>query len=235
VARRLGIRCVVCLSELVPSNKIDAIAALGAEVDARGADQDVAMERACARAADEGLVMVSPFDDPYVIAGQGTVALEILKQFPETGTIIVPISGGGLAAGIALACKASGAKTRVLAISSDRCAAMLRSLEAGHPIEVAEQPSLADSLGGGIGLDNTYTFPIVRAFVDEIQLVADDEIVRALRYAFATERLVLEGAAAAPLAALLRAEAGELKGPIVAVVTGDNVDPMRLLQLLAAH
>jgi threonine dehydratase len=234
MARRLGIRCVVCLSELVPANKIDAIASLGAEVDVCGADQDVALERACARAADEGLVMVSPFDDPFVIAGQGTLALEVLDQLPHTGTIIVPISGGGLAAGVALACKASGAKTRVVAISSERCAAMLRSLEAGRPIEVAEQPSLADSLGGGIGLDNRYTFPIVCDLVDEIQLVSDDEIAQALRFAFANERLVVEGAAAAPLAALLRAEVGELQGPIVAVMTGDNVDPTRLLQVLAA-
>jgi threonine dehydratase len=232
VARELDVRCVVCLSELVPQNKIQAIEALGAEMDIAGASQDVALERARARAAAEGLVLVNPFDDPAVIAGQGTIALELLNAIPDVGTILAPISGGGLAAGIAIASKALRSSVRVVAVASDRCPAMLRSLQAGRPVEVTEHSSLADSLGGGIGLDNRFTFPMVRDLVDEIQLVSDAEIAGALRFAFFSERLVLEGAAAAPIAALLRAGRGDFPTPIVAVVTGDNIDPHMLLKIL---
>jgi threonine dehydratase len=109
---------------------------------------------------------------------------------------------------------------------------MLGSLQAGRPVEVTEHSSLADSLGGGIGLENRFTFAMVRDLVDEIQLVSDAEIAAALRFAFCDERLVLEGAAAAPIAALLRAGRGDFPTPIVAVVTGDNIDPQMLLKVL---
>ena len=232
VARELDLRCVVCLSELVPHNKIKGIEALAAEVEVTGASQDAAFTHARARAAAEGLVLVDPFDDPLVIAGQGTIALEVLSDVPDAGTILMPLSGGGLAAGIATAIKALRAGVQVVAVASDRCPAMLRSLQAGRPVEVTEHSSLADSLGGGIGLDNRFTFAMVGELVDEIQLVSDAEIAAALRFAFCEERLVLEGAAAAPIAALLRAEPGDFPTPIVAVVTGDNVDPQALLQIL---
>jgi threonine dehydratase len=234
VARELGIRCVVCLSELVPQNKVDAIVACGAQVDVGGIDQDAAFVRARARATAEGLLMVDPFDDPYVIAGQGTLGLELLNDVPDVGTVLLPLSGGGLAAGVAAACKASRPGIRIVAIASERCPAMLRSLQAGKPIDVPEHRSLADSLGGGIGLENRYTFDMVRELIDEIQVVSDAEIAAALRFAFREERLVLEGAAAVPIAALLRAERGEFPPPVVAVLTGDNIDPQRLIAILQA-
>lgn len=232
VARALKIRCVVCLSSLVPRNKIEAIRAFGAELDVGGADQDAAQERADARAAAEGLVMVSPFDDPAIIAGQGTIAPEILEELPDTGTILVPLSGGGLAAGIAVAAKALRPAVRVVAIASAQCPAMLRSLEAGRPIQVPEHASLANSLGGGIGLANRFSFALVRDFVDEIQVVDNSEIADALRFAYRDARLVLEGAAVAPIAALLRAGKGDFPAPIAAVVTGDNIEPEQLLAIL---
>ncbi|MGE0719370.1 MAG: pyridoxal-phosphate dependent enzyme [Alphaproteobacteria bacterium] len=232
VARGLGIRCVVCLSALVPADKVAAIAALGAEMDVGGADQDAAMARAETRAAAEGLVMVSPFDDPAIIAGQGTIAPEILEDVPDTGTIVVPLSGGGLVAGIAVAAKAMRPGIRIVAVGSERSPAMLRSLEAGRPIIVPEHPSLADSLGGGIGLANRWSFPLVRDLVDDIRLVGEDAIADAMRFAFRECRLVLEGAAAAPIAALLAAAPGEFPMPVVAVATGDNVDPDLLLRVL---
>lgn len=232
VAQKLGIRCVVCLSSLVPESKIESIRAFGAELDIGGVDQDQALARAEARAEVEGLIMVSPFDDPAIIAGQGTLALEILDDLPEVGTILVPLSGGGLAAGVAIAAKARRPTTRIVAIGSERCPAMLRSLLAGRPVEVPEHPSLADSLGGGIGLDNRHSFALVRDHVDEVQIVDDREIAAALRFAFHDARLVLEGAAAAPLAALLRAAPGDFPGPIVTVATGDNIEPRTLLRIL---
>lgn len=234
VARQLGLRCVVCLSELVPRNKIEAIVACGAEVDVAGTNQDAAFERARARAATDGLLMVDPFDDPYVIAGQGTLGLEVLTDVPDVATIVVPLSGGGLAAGVAAACKASKRAISIVAIASERCPAMLRSLQAGKPIDVAEHPSVADSLGGGIGLDNRFTFGMVRDLVDEIQVVSDAEIAAALRFVFSEERLVVEGAAAVPIAALLRAVGGDFVPPVVAVLTGDNIDPQQHLEILRA-
>lgn len=235
VARALGMRCVVCLSELVPVNKVAAIRALGAELDIGGANQDAAQRRAEARAAAEGLIMVSPFDDPAVIAGQGTLALEILEDLPDAATIVVPLSGGGLAAGVAVVAKARRPGLRVVAVASARCPAMLRSLEAGRPIEVPEHESLADSLGGGIGLDNRYSFAMVRDLVDEIRVVDDAAIAHALRFAFREARLVLEGAAVTPIAALLAAGPGTFAGPVVAVATGDNIDPAQLLAVLSAE
>ena len=148
------------------------------------------------------------------------------------GTILAPLSGGGLAVGIAVVTKALRPAVRVVAIGSDRCPAMLRSLQFGRPIEVPEHSSLADSLGGGIGLGNRFTFAMVRDLVDEIQLVTDAEIMQALRFAFFDARLILEGAAAAPIAALLRAAPGEFPTPIVALVTGDSIDPHMLMKIL---
>jgi threonine dehydratase len=231
VARELGLRCVVCLSKLVPQNKIRAIEIMGAELDIGGASQDIALQRARVRAEAEGLVMLSPFDDPLVIAGQGTIGLEILNAVPDVATVVLPLSGGGLAAGVALGVKTVRPEVRVVGVASERSPAMLRSLQAGRPIEVPEHSSLADSLGGGIGLDNQFTFQMVRELVDEIQLVSDAEIAEALRFAFYDARLILEGAAGAPIAVLLRASSGEFRSPIVAVATGDNIDPQLLLNI----
>ena len=233
VAQALSIRCVVCLSSLVPSNKINSIRAVGAELDVGGINQDAAFERALARAAAEGLILVNPFDDPKIIAGQGTIALEILDDLPHVGTIVMPISGGGLAAGIAIAAKAQRPAVRIIAVASDRSLAMLDSLLAGRPIEAPEHSSLADALGGGIGLDNRYSFGLVRDLVDEIHVVDDEEIAEALRFVFGDARLFVEGAAAASIAALLRAGEGDFPGPVVAVMTGDNIEPGTLVEILS--
>ncbi len=233
VAQALSIRCVVCLSSLVPPNKIDSIRSFGAELDIGGASQDAAFERALARAAAEELILVNPFDDPKIIAGQGTIALEIFDDLLDVGTIMMPISGGGLAAGIAIAAKALRPAVRIVAVASDRSRAMLDSLLAGRPVEAQEHASLADALGGGIGLDNRYSFGLVRDLVDEIRLVDDDEVADALRFVFSDARLFVEGAAAVSVAALLRAGKGNFPGPIVAVMTGDNIEPRTLVEILS--
>jgi threonine dehydratase len=232
-ARAVGARCVVCLSKLVPANKVAAVRALGAEALVVGEDQDEAFLTAHALARD-GMILVDPFDDPLVVAGQGTIGAEIVEDLPAARTVLVPVSGGGLAAGVALAAKALKPDVRVIGVSSDRCPAMLRSLEAGRPVEVEEAASLADSLGGGIGLDNRVTFAMVRDLVDEIRLVSDKAVAAAMRFAFRRERLVLEGAAAAPLAVLLAAAPGAIECPIVALATGDNVDPDLFIRVVSA-
>ena len=179
-ARQLGIPAVVFLSSLTPENKVVAIRELGAEVRIVGHSQDEAEVAARELAAGSGMTMVHPFDDPLVIGGQGTIGLELIEDAPDVDTVVVPLSGGGLIGGIALALTASDRPVRVVGVSMERGPAMHASQKAGRPVEVEEMPSLADSLGGGIGLDNQYTFALVRDLVDEIVLVDENEIADAL-------------------------------------------------------
>lgn len=223
-ARARGMRAVICMSSLVPQAKIDGIKALGAEVRIIGKSQDEAMVESRRLVKDEGLVEVSPFDDPYVIAGQGTIGLELLDQCPDLATVLVPLSGGGLAGGIALAVKKRRPDIRVIAISMDRGAAMHASLQAGRPVEVEEVASLADSLGGGIGLDNRLSFPLCRDYVDDVLLVTEEEIYRALQTIYYEDRIVCEGACVVGIAALQSGKLAKSEGPIAAIITGRNID-----------
>src|SRR5690606_28235923 len=118
--------------------------------------------------AGDGLVMVPPFDHPAIIAGQGTLGLEIAEQAPEVATVLVPLSGGGLAAGVAAAVKGLRPRARIIGISMERGAAMKASLDAGRPVPVEEVPTLADSLGGGVGLENRLTFAMCRDLLDDV-------------------------------------------------------------------
>lgn len=227
-ARQYGVPATVCLSELVPDAKVKAIAALGARVRRIGRSQDDAQIEADRLAAAEGLTPIPPFDHPDVIAGQGTIALEIIEDRPDVETILVPLSGGGLIGGIGLAAKALRPSIRIVGITMDRGAAMRDSLAAGHPVAVEELPSLADSLGGGIGLDNRYTFELCRQFVDEVVLLSEAEIYRGMRAMLLDERLVSEGAGAVGLAAILAGKVA-CRGPTAIVVSGQNVDMNQLL------
>ncbi|HRO36768.1 hydroxyectoine utilization dehydratase EutB [Thauera sp.] len=222
-AQRMGIRAVICMSRLVPANKVDSIRALGADVRIIGDSQDEAEEEVVRLVREESLVRLPPFDHPDVIAGQGTCGLEILEDLPEVGTLLVPLSGGGLLAGIALAAKSANPDIRVIGVTMENGCAMHASLRAGHPVQVKEVPSLADSLGGGIGLDNRHTFRMVRDLVDETILVSEDEIADAIRHAYHEERLVVEGSAAVGIAALLSRRTACI-GSTVVVVSGQNID-----------
>ncbi|WP_372833100.1 hydroxyectoine utilization dehydratase EutB [Puniceibacterium confluentis] len=222
-AAKKGLRAVVCMSELVPQAKVDGIRALGAEVRITGRSQDEAQAESARLVRQEGLVDIPPFDDPFVIAGQGTIGLEILQQQPEIETLLVPLSGGGLAAGVALAAKALKPSVRVVGISMDRGAAMYESLKAGHPTAVPEYASLADSLGGGIGVTNRLSFPMCRALLDDVVLVSEQEIYRAMQTLYYEDRIVAEGGSVVGIAAL---QAGKLTldGPTATVITGRNPD-----------
>jgi len=223
-AARRGLRAVICMSNLVPQAKIDGIKALGGEVKICGGSQDQAQEECLRLVANEGLVEISPFDDAHVIAGQGTIGLEILAARPDIKTILVPLSGGGLAGGIALAAKAIDPGVRVIGISMDRGAAMYLSLQAGRPVDVTEYASLADSLGGGIGLENQLSFDLCREHLDEVLLVSEEDIYHAMQTLFYEDRLIAEGASVVGIAALLAGKLTLKNGPAVAVITGRNLN-----------
>jgi threonine dehydratase len=232
VAQQVGIRAVVCISEQVPANKVAAIEQLGAEVVITGQSQDDAGEKADQLVAEQGLTMIHPFDDPYIIAGQGTIGLELLQERPSLSSILVPLSGGGLIAGIGLALKTAAPDLRVIGVSMERGPVMYHSLQAGHPLQLEELPTLADSLQGGIGLDNHYTYQMVQQFVDDIILVSEEEIAAAMAFAFRRHHLVLEGGAAVGIAALMSGKASQLGEETAVVLSGGNVDLDKLIHIV---
>ncbi|MCP5080376.1 MAG: hydroxyectoine utilization dehydratase EutB [Alphaproteobacteria bacterium] len=222
-AREAGVRCIICMSELVPQNKVDGIKAQGAEVRTIGRSQDDAQQEVDRLVSEEAMTMLPPFDHPHIIAGQGTLGLEILDQVPSAETILVPLSGGGLISGLAAAAKARKPGIKIIGVSMERGAAMHECLKAGKPIHVEEMKTLADSLGGGIGLDNQYTFPMTRDLVDDTVTVSEAQIAGAIRHAYWEERQIIEGSGSVAIAAVLAGKAA-VSGPAVCVVSGANID-----------
>jgi threonine dehydratase len=222
-ARQMGVPATVCVSELVPEVKVNAIEAQGARVVQKGQSQDDAQLEANRLVAEEGVTDIPPFDNFNVVAGQGTIGLELLRDLPELECLLVPLSGGGLAAGIAIAAKTIKPSIRIVGISMDRGAAMAESLRAGKPIEVTELPSLADSLGGGIGLDNQHTFEVCLDLLDDVILLTEGEIYRGMQTLFSQDRIVAEGASAVGHAAVLAGKV-TLTGPTATIISGRNVD-----------
>jgi threonine dehydratase len=222
-ARNADVKCIICMSELVPQNKVEGIKAQGAEVRIIGRSQDDAQVEVDRLVADEKMTMLPPFDHADIIAGQGTLGLEITEQLDAIDTVLIPLSGGGLISGAALALKAVNPNIRVIGISMDQGAAMVESQKAGRPISIPEVPTLADSLGGGIGLSNAYTFEMVKPLVDDLILVNEVEIANAIRHAYWEEKLVIEGSGSVGIAALL---AGKIKnaGRCVSLISGLNID-----------
>ncbi|MER8366386.1 hydroxyectoine utilization dehydratase EutB [Mesorhizobium sp. M0991] len=222
-AQLQGIRATICMSRLVPENKLEEIRRLGAEIRIVGNSQDDAQQEVERLVAEDGLIMLPPFDHPAIVAGQGTLGLEIIEQVPDAALVLVPLSGGGLAAGVAAAVKGVSPATKVVGVSMARGAAMKASLDAGHPVLVEELPTLADSLGGGIGLDNRLTFSMCRDLLDDVILLSEDEIATGIRHAYEQEREIVEGAGAVGIAAVL---AGKVKanGPTVLVLSGRNIE-----------
>ena len=222
-AKLEGIRAVICMSRLVPENKVSEIRRLGADIRIVGKSQDDAQEEVDRLVAEEGLTMLPPFDHAAVIAGQGTAGLEMLDDVPDAVMVVAPVSGGGLAAGVAAAIKGLKPSIKVIGVSMERGAAMKASLAAGKPVLVEEQPTLADSLGGGIGLDNRLTFSMVRDLLDDMVLLSEEEIAAGIVHAYAEECEIVEGAGAVGIAALL---AGKIaaEGPVVVLMSGRNID-----------
>ena len=231
VTKKLGVRAVICVSEIVPNVKLEGMRKLGVEIIIHGKDQKEADGKAKAISKEEGLYYISAFDDPFVIAGQGTIALEILEQQPDIDTIIVPLSGGGLMSGIAIAAKTLHPDIQLIGVSMIHGAAMHLSIKAGEIVDVEELSSLADALTGCIPKDNKYSFLICKKYIDASYLVSEEAIGKAMVYALQNERLILEGGACTPIA-LLHENLENIPGENIALIcSGDNVDVSSLMLL----
>jgi len=222
-AKAAGVKCIICMSRLVPQAKIDGIKAQGAEVRIIGNSQDEAQLEVDRLVSEDGMTMIPPFDHRKVIAGQGTLGLELLEQVPDVATVLVPLSGGGLISGVAAALKARRPEIRIIGISMERGAAMHACLKAGKPILVEELATLADSLGGGIGLENQLTFAMTRDLVDDVILVSEADIAAAIRHVYWQERQIIEGSGSVGVAALLTHRI-KSAGPVAAILSGGNID-----------
>ena len=221
-ARIHGIRAVVCMATNATPAKVAATRAYGAEVVLHGSIWDEANEKAKELVASEGLTYVHPFDDEQLIAGQGTLGLEVVKDWPELDAIVVPIGGGGLIAGVSMAVKAHNPKCRVIGVESADGPAMQASVKAGS-LQTIECNTIIDGLR--VRRCGVLNFSVVQRYVDEIVTLPDKEIFEAMLWTMERCKLVLEGAAAAPVGALL---GGLIKMPagskVVAVISGGNVN-----------
>jgi len=215
--------CLVVVPASAPRTKIEAIRRSGAELRIEGSNYDEAEARTLQLATrTNDYVFVSPYNDHFVILGQGTLGFEILEQLPVVSAIVVPIGGGGLAAGVSAAVKQLRRRVRVVGVQAEASAAIYHSLKAGRMLTVPDHPSIADGIAGNIDLQ-TITFPIIQKYVDEVVLVSEDEIKAAIHGLLSREKLVAEGSAAAAFAAVATGKI-RMDGAAVAVITGGNID-----------
>ncbi|MGW4981666.1 threonine ammonia-lyase [Streptomyces mirabilis] len=227
----LGVRSTVFMPTGAPLPKVAATRDYGAEVRLHGQVVDETLAAAQEYAAETGAVFIHPFDHPDIIAGQGTVGLEILEQCPEVRTIVVGIGGGGLAAGIAVAVKALRPDVRIIGVQAAGAAAYPPSLAAGRPVSIDNPATMADGIK--VGRPGDVPFRIVEELVDEVRTVSESHLSSALLLCLERAKLVVEPAGASPVAALLSAP-GTFEGPVVALLSGGNVDPL-LMQRILRH
>jgi threonine dehydratase len=225
----LGTKATVFMPIGAPLPKIAATKAYGATVHFTGHTVDEALVVAKQHAAETGATLIHPFDHPDIVAGQGTVGLEILEQCPEVKTIVVGIGGGGLISGIAVAVKALRPDVRVVGVQAEGAAAFPGSLAAGHPVALGSMSTIADGIA--VGCPGEVTYAHVSALVDDIRTVPEEAISRALLLLVERAKLVVEPAGAASVAAVLQ-ETGRYEPPLVAVLSGGNIDPVLLLRVL---
>jgi threonine dehydratase len=222
VAQRFGSPAVVVMPETAPAIKVDGVRRYGAEVIFAGTTTLHRKARAEEERERRGLTMVPPFDDPWVIAGQGTVGLEILEQCPGVTTVFVPAGGGGLISGVSAAIKGMRRGVRIVGVEPEGAAKMSRSRAAGHPVTLEQVSSIADGLLAVRPGD--LTFEHVQTLVNDVITVSDDQIRAAVRWLFAEANLVAEPSGAAAVAGALAS--GSSGGVSVAIVSGGNVDPV---------
>lgn len=228
-AKRLGVRAVVTVPDAIPQVKVDGIRRAGAEVIYAGTTVIDRRVRAEEEVAKQGLTMVPPFDHAWIIAGQGTVGLEIVEQLPAVRTVYVPLGGGGLASGVATAVKLSCPGARVIGVEPSGAPKVSTSLAAGHPVTLERTDSIADGL---LSLrPGDLTFAHLQRYLDGVVTVEEDAITAAVRWLFAEARLVVEPSGAVSVAAALAARPAE-NDRAVAVVSGGNVDPERYIRCL---
>jgi threonine dehydratase len=223
-SKQLGIQSTIFMSNMVPDYRRKAIEALGAIVEIIGTNSDEADLYAREYSKKKDIPLIHPFDDPMVIAGQGTIGLEMLETFPEVDTVIIPTSGGGLIGGIALAIKLQKPDVKVIAVSQKRGPSMYESLRAGKPVDVEEEETLADCLGGSIGLENEYTFKIAQDTIDDFILIDEDKIAEGIKLNFEKHKLVTEGAAATGVMVVKDNLSSHLGNNIISLICGGNID-----------
>ena len=228
-ARRAGLKAVVVMPETAPLVKIERVRSLGAEVHRAGTTSLERQERAESLRRERGLTMVPPFDHPWIVAGQSTCGVEILEQMPDVGTVLVPVGGGGLVSGVALACAYHRPGIRVIGVEPQGAAKMSSSLLAGAPSTLATARSIADGLLPSRPGD--LTFRVCRAFVSDVVTVSEEAIREAAAYLLRTEHLLVEWSGAVGVAALLSVAARTYDAPTVVVLSGGNADPALLLGL----
>ncbi|MFF9848976.1 threonine ammonia-lyase [Streptomyces litmocidini] len=227
----LGVRATVFMPVGAPLPKVAATREYGADVRMHGHVVDETLAAAQEYAHETGAVFIHPFDHPDVVAGQGTVGLEILEQCPEVRTVLVGIGGGGLAAGIGLAVKSVRPDVKVIGVQAEGAAAYPPSLAAGHPVVIDSPVTMADGIK--VGRPGDVPFALVQEYVDEVRTVSEDALSSALLLCLERAKLVVEPAGASPVAALLT-DPTSFRGPVVAVLSGGNVDPL-LLQRILRH
>jgi threonine dehydratase len=232
-AKALGAPAVVVMPTTAPRMKVDGARSFGAEVIFEGTTSADRRARAELEAKARGLTIVPPFDHEWIIAGQGTIGLEVLEQLPDVAAIAVPIGGGGLVAGIAAAVKQMRPDVRIIGVEPSGAAAMKVSIDEGHPVTLAKTASVADGLMPVRPGD--LTFAHVREFVDAVVTVEDDQIIDAVVWAFNRAKIVAEPSGAASIAAVLSGAVDTpcgIEGPIVAIVSGGNMDAATLTNLM---
>jgi threonine dehydratase len=234
-AHELGIKATIFMPLGVALPKLEATRAYGAEVVLVGNIFNESLKAAKERAAETGAVFIPPFDHDAIIAGQGTLGLEILEDTPEVDTIVVPIGGGGLISGVASAVKQKaaleGRTVRIVGVQAENAAAYPPSLKAGEPVNIEVHPTISDGIA--VARPGTKNFAIIKDAVDEVVIVSDDDTARALVMLLERAKMVVEPAGAVGVAAIM---AGKIKnaGTTVAILSGGNIDPL-LLQRIVAH
>jgi len=229
--RELGIPVTVVMPRFAPLIKVATCRRFGANVVLHGENFADAKAKADELAADQGLTYVHGFDDPGVIAGQGTIGLELLEQVPELEAVIVPVGGGGLIAGVSLAVKAQQPQIQIIGVEAEVMPSFTQALAAGHSVVVPARPTLADGLA--TTRMGASALAIARQYVDRVVTVSEEQIALSILRLIELEKSVVEGAGAAPLAALLSGQLPELKGKVVALLLcGGNIDPLVLGRII---
>ena len=229
-AQMLGIEAKVYMPHGAPMPKLLATKAYGATIEQVGTTIDECLARARQWEVETGAVLIHPFDHPDIVAGQGTVGLEILDQCPDVATIIVSLGGGGLLSGIATAVKAMKPEVRVLGVQAEQAAAYPLSLAAGKPVPFENMATMADGIA--VGMPGEVPYALVRDLVDGVETVSEEGLSRALLFLLERAKLVVEPAGAAAVAQLLERQGQHVDGPVVAVLSGGNIDPLLLLRII---
>jgi threonine dehydratase len=224
-------RSVLYMPENAPVAKVEAVRRYGGEVRSVAGSYDEAAEKAREAAEREGMTLIHAFDDPVVVAGQGTIGLEIAEQVPATRLLVVAIGGGALAAGTAIALKSRLPEARVVGVQSDVCAPYPASLEAHEPVRARSANTICDGIA--VKRPGELTLPLVSEFVDEVVTVSDDDVAQAMVLLLERSKLVVEGAGAVSVAALLAGKVGlPSEGEVCALLSGGNVDAARLVECI---